>query len=113
LRKTLKDEDPWMRHFAAVTLGALGEAAKDAVPDLVKAFDDEEYVVQKSAVEAVGAIGPEAKQAVPALLHAWKDPREHDKTRNAARSDTARRRLCASACHSATASTFSRPRTRT
>jgi len=84
LRKTLKDEDPWMRHFSAVALGHIGESAKDAVPDLVKAFDDNEYVVQKAAVDAVGAIGPKAKEAVPALLKVWKDPDEYATTRKAA-----------------------------
>jgi hypothetical protein len=84
LRKTLKDPDPWMRHFSAVALGAVGEGAKDAVPDLVKAFGDDEYVVQKSAVEAVGDIGPAAKEAVPALIKVWKDPEEYKLLRQAA-----------------------------
>jgi HEAT repeat protein len=49
----------------------LGDAAKDAVPDLMKAFDENNSIESRSAIEeALGWIGPAAQPAVPLLLQA-------------------------------------------
>src|SRR5262249_47989274 len=47
----------------------LGDAAKDAVPELVKAYDEDVSVPSRCAIaEALGWIGPSAKPAIPLLL---------------------------------------------
>ena len=65
-------EPAWRKsRTAAQTLSLLGTAAKDAVPDLIKALEsspDEE--TRRFAAVCLGAIGPEAAAAVPALTRA-------------------------------------------
>jgi hypothetical protein len=53
-------------------LAKIGPDAKDAVPDLLKAYQGEAKMgkrntntVKASYVEALGAIGPDAKEAIP------------------------------------------------
>lgn len=67
------------RKEAVELLGSMGPKAKNAVPNLVKAFQDEsipESSQLKIAVaKALGRLGPDAKEAVPALvaeLKKWK-----------------------------------------
>jgi len=49
----------------------LGDAAKDAVPDLMKAYDENNSIESRSAIEeALSWIGPGAESAVPLLLQA-------------------------------------------
>jgi HEAT repeat protein len=63
--------------FAAWALGAIGPAAADAVPALIKAIDTEykrpakswkPWYVHGFFAWALGRIGPEAKAAIPALV---------------------------------------------
>ena len=50
---------------AARVLGPIGEAASEAVPELIKALSGADDSVCRSAAEALGRIGtPEALQAV-------------------------------------------------
>jgi HEAT repeat protein len=50
---------------------ALGDAAKDAVPQLVKAYDEGVSLRSRCAIaDALGWIGPSAKSAIPLLLRA-------------------------------------------
>jgi hypothetical protein len=53
-----------MRLQAAKMLAALGPAAREAVPSLIAAFEDD-VEVGNQAVEALGKVG---KEAVPALV---------------------------------------------
>jgi HEAT repeat protein len=61
------------RDLAAVHLGRLGPAAKEAVPALVKALEDTDSFISRRARAALGAIGPvAAREAVPALARLLK-----------------------------------------
>lgn len=62
-----------MRFVAALSLCALGPAAKPAVPTLQAALTDPEPMVREAAALALGRIGPGAKAAVPALTKAAAD----------------------------------------
>ncbi len=62
--------DRQVRRDAAMKLGQLGPAAKDAVSALVKAIDDPDRQISTNALEALGDIGPAAKDAIPALIDA-------------------------------------------
>jgi HEAT repeat protein len=65
---TLASRDPYVRAFAAWTLGNMEAAAGDAVPALAALVDDPETGVVVSA--ALARIGPAARAAVPALVAA-------------------------------------------
>ncbi|HTL18729.1 MAG TPA: HEAT repeat domain-containing protein [Patescibacteria group bacterium] len=59
----------------AYTLGEIGPAAKDAVPQLIellKSNKDREGLLNVVAADALGRIGPAASNAVPALIAALK-----------------------------------------
>jgi HEAT repeat protein len=59
----------------AYTLGEIGPAAKDAVPQLIellKSSKDPEGFLNVVAADALGKIGPAASNAVPALIVALK-----------------------------------------
>jgi CubicO group peptidase (beta-lactamase class C family) len=66
----LKDSDPLVRENAAIALGRLGSAARQAVDPLVKALGDEDLYVRGTAAVALGRIGA---AAVPALVRALAD----------------------------------------
>ncbi len=73
LREGLADKDNQVRRHAAEALAKIGPDAKDAVSDLLKAYEAEgtktkqrgNNSVKASYVEALGAIGPDAKEAIP------------------------------------------------
>ncbi len=69
LIKTLEDKDKIRiaREGAAKALGNIGPDAKEAVPALIKALENDESDVRKAAAEALGNIGPDAKEAISAL----------------------------------------------
>jgi HEAT repeat protein len=52
---------------AVRALGALGPAAKDAVPALTELLKHKSWWIISVAAEALGAIGPDARSAVPVL----------------------------------------------
>ena len=54
----------------AFVLIYLGPAAKDAVPSLMAALEDDDLFVRLDAAAAFGHIGPEAALAIPALVQA-------------------------------------------
>ena len=58
-----------LRSAAAWDLLYLGPAAKDAVPSLISALQDDGLFVRLAAA-AFGQIGPDAAPAIPALVHA-------------------------------------------
>lgn len=74
LRRNLRPTDTSVAWNSAEALGAIGEAAWEAVPDLVNVLMErqKEYLdngphICKFAAQALGKIGPAAKEAVPAL----------------------------------------------
>jgi hypothetical protein len=68
--EALKDKDDRTRRGAAIALGQIGPAAKDAVPALIEVLKDKDDRVRNYAASALGKIGP---AAVPALMEALKD----------------------------------------
>jgi len=62
----LKDKERNVRWQAADALEDLGHAARDAVPELIEAFNNDERVRARAA-GALGAMGPAAKGALPHL----------------------------------------------
>lgn len=74
LIEALKDKDDQrVQMSAAVALGTIGPAAKDAVPALIQALKyDQSSEVRGAALSALAGIGPAARDAVPALIQALK-----------------------------------------
>ena len=70
LKKVLQDQISFVRTYAGHQQG-IGEGAKDAVPDLVQALQDEDTRVPRVAAEALGEIGSE--DAVPTLIQVLQD----------------------------------------
>lgn len=64
-------------------LKALGEIGTGAVPSLITILHHQDPVLRNSAVDALGSIGPGAKEAVPELALMLSE-REHDTARHAA-----------------------------
>ncbi|MHC4920815.1 MAG: HEAT repeat domain-containing protein [Planctomycetota bacterium] len=58
-----------LRADAAAALGAMGEAAAIAVPELLKLLDDNDRRVVTNAAATLGNCGPLAAKAVPKLLN--------------------------------------------
>jgi HEAT repeat protein len=58
----------WDKSDAIVTLGKIGPAAKDAVPQLIKILDEKDSDLPRLAAVALGRIGPAAKAAAARLL---------------------------------------------
>jgi HEAT repeat protein len=62
-----KDDSPTTpAERAAEALGIIGPAAKEAVPELIKLLEKDEF--GSEITEALGRIGPDAKAAIPALV---------------------------------------------
>lgn len=53
-------------------------AAKDVVPELIKALKDHDQYVRTAAAEALGGIGKEAKSAIPELITTLSDTEVKD-----------------------------------
>ncbi len=67
--EALKSPDINIRREAARSLGEIGPRAKDAVPELIEALNDED--MDLITVRALGRIGPAAKAAAPAITQ-WR-----------------------------------------
>jgi HEAT repeat protein len=74
LAKCLEEEDRELKVQAAQALGAIGEIAKKAVPQLIKAVDSVDHSLRFCALESLGRIGPSANEAVPVITKATNDP---------------------------------------
>jgi HEAT repeat protein len=61
-------QDPRSRWMAVVALGEMGATARDAVPALMEALEDDDSAVRWDAAKALGKLGPAAARAVPALV---------------------------------------------
>jgi HEAT repeat protein len=60
MRDALRDTDANARRLAASALGRIGEQARPAIPDLLRALTDESAEVRRSAAEALRKIDPDA-----------------------------------------------------
>lgn len=70
-------KDGWLHVYRPLyILKGMGEHAKVAMPDVIKALDDQYGVVAKVAAEVLENLGPAAKGAVPDLLHVWEKSRK-------------------------------------
>ena len=56
----LEDEKSMVRRAAAETLGAMGPAGREAVPNLIKALGDKDWRVNEALVESLGLLGDES-----------------------------------------------------
>jgi HEAT repeat protein len=70
----LKSSDPKSRHEAILSLGSMGDAAAEAVPDLAKIMtDDPDEDDRFQAALALSKMVPASRTAVPALAQALQD----------------------------------------
>ena len=70
--KNRKEPKGWIQVYLPLyILKGMGEHAKVALPDVIKALDDGYGPVAGAAAEVLGSIGPPAKGAVPDLLRVW------------------------------------------
>ena len=70
--KNRKEPKGWIQVYRPLyILKGMGEHAKVALPDVIKALDDQYGAIAGAAAEVLGNIGPAAKGAVPDLLRVW------------------------------------------
>ena len=75
--KNRKEPQGWIQVYRPLyILKGMGEHAKVALPDVIKALDDGYGPVAGAAAEVLGNIGPAAKGAVPDLLRVWEKSRK-------------------------------------
>ena len=69
LQIKLGNEDPDVRHKAALSLAEIGQAASSAIPALINVLDDKDDIVRGSAALALSKIeNPDAAPAIPKLI---------------------------------------------
>ncbi|HVA47641.1 MAG TPA: HEAT repeat domain-containing protein [Pirellulales bacterium] len=78
------------RHWATVCLGAIGPAAKEALPALYARLGDDQPLVREKAAKVIEQVMPEARPFVPHLLRGLN---EKDDDRRAAAVELFRRNL--------------------
>jgi len=70
--KNRREPKGWIQVYRPLyILKGMGEHAKVALPDVIKALDDGYGPVAGAAAEVLGNLGPAAKDAVPDLLRVW------------------------------------------
>jgi HEAT repeat protein len=72
--RDLEASDRNVRREAAYRLSRMGREARVAIPELIKALDDDQQQVWFGAISALANLGPDAEPALPALLkelEAW------------------------------------------
>src|SRR5947199_6373643 len=70
--KNRKEPKGWIQVYRPLyILKGMGEHAKVALPDVIKALDDGYGLVAGAAAEVLGNMGPAAKGAVPDLQRVW------------------------------------------
>ncbi|MFL5241573.1 MAG: HEAT repeat domain-containing protein [Gemmataceae bacterium] len=68
-----EDPDPEARYKAALALSKMCPSAREAVPELAEALDDDEPFVRVNAAMALFRLGGDARSAIPALIRAVED----------------------------------------
>ncbi len=74
----LRTLDPATRQEALEALGSMEEANRDAIPELIRALEDDNHLVRAGAARALGRIGPAARDSIPALEAASMESRRVD-----------------------------------
>jgi HEAT repeat protein len=72
----LQHEKGVRQKMAALVLGDLAPATREAIPALIRALGDEDEGLRRRAVVALGQFGPVAREAIPALRIALADTDE-------------------------------------
>jgi len=72
LRRTLGDEDGFVREYSIDALGAIGPKAADAVPDLIRALWAVDELTRDKVIAALHRIDPSGKAASSGLLERLK-----------------------------------------
>jgi len=67
LKKMLTDEDDWMRKNAAWVFGNHPDEARDVIPALIRALEDDDAYVRFWSAKALGKIGSDASDALEML----------------------------------------------
>jgi hypothetical protein len=80
LAELLKEPDPFVRYYAAQTLGWFDVAGRPAVPALLHAMDDEEFHVRSLVVQALMRIRPSSSEVMPTVLRLVERGRAQDLT---------------------------------
>jgi hypothetical protein len=70
----LQDADSLVRAWSAQAIGAIGPAAKPAVPALIELLKHGDEAARNSSCIGLRNIGPAASEALPALREALNDP---------------------------------------
>ena len=70
----VSQQQPRVRAEAAETLRAMGQAARPAMPELIKLLDDPDEWARANAVQAISNIDPTDPQALAGLIVAMRDP---------------------------------------
>jgi HEAT repeat protein len=60
-------EDVEFQRELRLAIGAVGPAAKAAIPELLKSLDSREFEIRGSSAYALAKIGPDAKEAIPKI----------------------------------------------
>ena len=76
---TENEDDIVFRREVQFTLAAIGPAAKEAIPELIKSLDSKDEEVFGTACYALGKIGPAAKDAVSVLRKTLNDRQDADR----------------------------------
>ncbi len=79
--KDLESADNKVRREAAYQLSRMGQEARVALPQLIKALDDGQQQVWFGAVTALAHLGAEAEPAIPALMKELEDWRPYRRDR--------------------------------
>jgi HEAT repeat protein len=80
LRESLKHESAQIRAAAIAALGAIGNAANAAEPDLVSALKDVDRDVRHAAVRSIRTIELESDSVVRGLIDVMQDARDQEST---------------------------------
>jgi HEAT repeat protein len=78
-------ESGWIEVYRPLyILEGMGEHAKVALPDIIKALDDKHLINVGQAARVLGQIGPSAMDAVAKLQQVWEKPMQSESTRKLA-----------------------------
>jgi HEAT repeat protein len=78
LRAALSSPHAVIRVEACIALDALGPVAAPALPELMRALDDEAPTVVQWASRAITELGPAAAPALPWFTSGWDELRDHE-----------------------------------
>jgi len=69
-----KDDASFVREYAYIALGSVGQKDKRVLPLLIAALDDKDSTIRAAAIDGLGNMGPAAKKSIPDLQKIVNDP---------------------------------------